>query len=100
MQQRLRPLPHYMLALLLLSIIPFARAASSAWSATPADSAWGNASNWTAGSPGIAGGGTTSTDVAGFITTSNATVSLTNAAGTATAFNIAGIDFGASGVTT
>ncbi len=67
------------------------RAASSTWKASPGSGDWGTAGNWMAGVPGISGGGSTSSDVATFLTSSTTTIS--NAA----TFNIGGITFGTSG---
>ncbi len=68
-----------------------ARAASATWKTSATSGAWGTATNWSAGVPGISGGGSTSNDVATFLTSSTTTIN------NATAYNIGGMTFGASG---
>ncbi len=85
------------LALILVTAMSSARAASETWAASPSDANWGTAGNWVATAvPGQAGGGTTNTDVATFLTSSGLSPTIT-IAGTGTIYNIGGINFGVSG---
>ena len=72
--------------------------ANQTWSGATNEN-WGTATNWVGGAaPGISGG-STSTDVATFLTSSMLSPTITNSSGTASVYNIFGINFGVSGST-